>query len=114
MQFAVRLEPRRLHDPVDATVDHDRDLFGYRSRDADILLNDEDTDFTLFAEADQNFLDLLHNHRRESLGRLVHNEEPRVEKQRARNREHLLLAAGELIATIGSPFRKARERLVDA
>ncbi len=71
------------------------------------------TDFALLAESDQNLLDLLHNHRRESFGRLVHNEKARVEKQRARNGEHLLLAAGELIATIGAPFCEARECLVD-
>ena len=59
-------------------------------------------------------LDLLDDDRREPFGRLVHDQEVRVAEQRAANREHLLLAAGQLRAAAGPPLVKAREGLVDA
>ena len=104
LQFAIGFEPRRLHQPVDPAVDHDRDFFGHRGRDADILLDDEHADIALLAETEQDLLDLLDDHRREALGRLVHDEKVRIEQQRARNRQHLLLAAGKLIAAVASPL----------
>ena len=54
-------------------------------------------------------LDLLDDHRREALGRLVHHQEVRVEQQRARDREHLLLAAGELRCRGSFGARRAAE-----
>ncbi len=50
--------------------------------------------------------------RREPLGRLVHDQELRIEQQRATDREHLLLAAGELRSAVPLPLGKAREELV--
>ena len=114
LQFAVGREPRRVHDPVDPAVDHDRDVVGHRGRDPDILLDDEHADVALIAEIEQNLFDPFDNDRRQALGRLVHDQEPRVEQERARNGEHLLLAAGELIAAIGAPFGETRKRFVDA
>ena len=105
LQFAIRLETGRVHDPVDAAVDHDRDFLGHRGRHADILLDDKDADVALFAEPDQNFFDLLDDDRSQALGRFVHDEKARVEKERTRNSEHLLLAAGQLIAAIGASLR---------
>ena len=80
LQFAVRFEPCGFHDPVDAAVDHDRDFFGNRGRDADILLDDEDADIALFAEIEQDLFDLLDDDRSEPLGRLIHDEEMRIEQ----------------------------------
>ena len=57
---------------------------------------------------------LLDDRRREALGRLVHDQQPRVEQQRAADREHLLLAAGELRAAVPAALGEAREQLVDA
>ena len=114
LEFAVRFEPRRFHDPVDPAVDHDRHFFGDSGRNADVLLDNEDTDFALFAEVDQNLFNLFHNHRSQSLGRLVHNKEPWIEEEGAGNCEHLLLAAGKLVAAIGAPFRQSGESFVDA
>jgi hypothetical protein len=57
---------------------------------------------------------LLHDHRGQPLGRLVHHEEDRVEEERPRDREHLLLAAGELGAPVALPLREPREGLVHA
>ena len=51
---------------------------------------------------------------REALGGLVHDQELRVQHQRAADREHLLLAAGELRAAVPLSLGEAREELVDA
>src|SRR5213592_4295891 len=59
----------------------------------------------------QQFLD---DDRRESLERLVEEEQLRVEDERARDREHLLLAARQLVAEVGLSLLEAREHLVDA
>ena len=114
LQFAVGREPRRLHDSVDAAIDHDRDFFRDRGGHADILLDDEDADVSLLADPEQHLLDLLDDDRRKALGRLVHDQEPGIEQQRARNGEHLLLAARKLVAAVAAPLRQPRERLVDA
>ena len=44
---------------------------------------------------------LLHDDRRQALERLVEQQQRRVGHQRARDGEHLLLAAGELVAHVG-------------
>ena len=55
-------------------------------------------------ETDQEIAHLGDDHRRETLGRLVHDKKPRVAKQRARDRKHLLLAARELAAAVDAPL----------
>ncbi len=114
LQFAVAGEPRALDDAVDAAVDHDGDLLGHRRRDADVLLDDEHGDVALLAEPDQHLLDLRDDDRRQTLRRLVHDEQPRVGQQRAGDREHLLLAARKLRAAVVAPLGEAREGLIDA
>ncbi len=114
LKLAIGLQSRGFHQPIDPAVDHDRDFFRNRGRDADILLDDEDADVAFLAEIQQDFLDLLDNDRSETLGGLVHDEQMRVEQQRARNRQHLLLAAGQLIAAIVAPLGEPRKRFVDA
>ena len=94
LQLAVGGEHPRLHDPVDAAIDHDGDVIGNSGRHADILLDHEDRHGALARELYQHGLDLLDDHRREPFRRLVHDQEVRVAEKRAANREHLLLAAG--------------------
>ena len=53
-------------------------LLGDGGRDADVLLDDEDRDVALVAEPDQHLLDLGDDHRREALGRLVHDQKMRI------------------------------------
>ena len=53
LQLAVGGERARVHDAVDAPVDHDRDMVGDRGRDADVLLDDEDGKILLVRETDQ-------------------------------------------------------------
>ena len=52
--------------------------------------------------------------RREPLERLVEQEKPRIEHQRAADREHLLLAARKLRAEVRAPLAEPREELVHA
>ena len=62
------------------------------------------------AERPQQFLD---DDRRQPLGRLVQQQHLRVERQRAADRQHLLLAAGELVAEIVAALLQPRKHLVD-
>ena len=114
LEFAVRRQPARLDDAINAPVDHDGDVFGDRRRHPDILLDDEDRHVGFLAETQQHLLDLRHDHRRKTLGRFVHDQELRICHQRARNRQHLLLAAGELRAAVVSALGQAGEGVVDA
>ena len=57
---------------------------------------------------------LVDDDRRQAFERLVEKEQLRVEDERARDREHLLLAAGELVAEVGLALVEAREHLVGA
>ena len=114
LQFAIGGEAARLDDAVDPPVDHDRDALGNRRRDADILLDDEHRHVAFLAKPDQHLLDLRDDDGRETLGRLVHDQETRIGHQRPRDRQHLLLAAGKLAAAVVSPLGQAREGVVDA
>ena len=64
--------------------------------------------------AEQHLLDLGDDDRREPLGRLVHDQQRGFASSARRDREHLLLAAGELPAAIGLALGQAREGRVDA
>ena len=56
----------------------------------------------------------LDDDRRQAFQRLVEQQQRRIGHQRARDRQHLLLAAGELVAHVGAPLGEAREQLVHA
>ena len=62
------------------------------------------------AERPQQFLD---DDRRQPLGRLVEQQNLGIEGQRAADRQHLLLAAGELVAHVGGALGEARKHHVD-
>ncbi len=113
LQVAIGRQPHRLDHPVDAAVDHDGDRVGDLGRHADVLLDDEDGDIALLGQPHQHVLDLRDDDRREAFGRLVHDQEPRIEQQRPRDRQHLLLAAGELRAGIVLALGKPRKGVVD-
>src|SRR3546814_8108259 len=57
---------------------------------------------------------MAHDDRRQAFSRLVEHQEPRVLQQGPRDRQHLLLAAGELAAAVAAALGKAREGVVDA
>jgi len=59
----------------------------------EVLLDEKDRE-ALALEAADRLADLLDDDRRQPLGRLVEQEQPRAGAQDASDREHLLLAAG--------------------
>ena len=54
------------------------------------------------------------DHRRQALERLVEQEQRGIAGERAADRQHLLLAARELVAVIALALGQAREEIVDA
>ena len=98
---------------------HDRAAFQYHNTIGQpqnllgILLDDDRTDAAGpgdGAERPQQFLD---DDRRQPLGRLVQQQHLGIEGQRPADRQHLLLAAGELVAEIAAALLQPRKHLVD-
>src|SRR5580704_11064843 len=80
-------------------------------RGAYILLNDDEGSSLagkLPTYADQ----ILYDQRRQSLERFVEQYELRFTHQCARNRQHLLLTAGQIAAKIFAPLCQSRKHLV--
>src|SRR5574338_548966 len=71
-------------------------------REAEVLLDQQDGE-PLLLEPRDRAADLLHDHRRKALGRLVEQQQARSRAQDAADREHLLLAAGKLGALAAPP-----------
>src|SRR5215218_1954740 len=99
--------------PDDAALLDDHVPVGEARQGVDVLVDDDDR-LALALEALQAGPDLGPDERRQALRRLVEDEELRVRHQRPSDREHLLLAAGELRAEMMVAFFQAREQLVDA
>ena len=89
---------------------HDRDAIRDIERHAELLLDEQDRDLSLARELADHVLDLLHDDRRQSFGRLVHDEQPWIADQRPADRQHLLLAAGELRAAGSAALARAAGR----
>ena len=62
----------------------------------------------------QDAENLLHHQRRQAEGRLVQQQQLRPQHQRARDREHLLLAAGQRARLLAQALLQAREIAEDA
>ena len=54
-----------------------------------------------------------HQRRRQPFGRLVHDQQVGIRHQRPRDRQHLLLAAAQLVAAIVPPLGEPREHRED-
>ena len=98
---------------------HDRAAFQYHNTIGQpqnllrILLDDDRADAAGpgdGAERPEQFLD---DDRRQALGRLVQQQHLGIEGQRAADRQHLLLAAGKLVAEIAAALLQPRKHLVD-
>ena len=83
---------------------------GDRDQRLDILVDHQDRLAGLL-QPRQALPDFLPDQRRQTFGRLVENEQPRIGHQRAADRQHLLLAAGQQIAHLVGAFREARKQL---
>ena len=113
LQVGIGGQLGRRHDPRDAAIDHHRHRVGHIDRHTEILLDQQDRQ-RIVAQRLQRLRHLLDDHRRQPLGRLVHHQQAGIEQKRAADRQHLLLAAGELEAAVAAPLGQAREKLVDA
>ena len=113
LQLAVRSQFTGGRDTVDAAVDHDGHIVRDPAGNADVLLNHQNLDVALFGQANEHFLDLGDDDRRQSFGRLVHHQQLRIGQQRAGDRQHLLFAAGKLPAAIALALGKPREGRID-
>src|SRR5713101_4749754 len=95
----------------DAALVHDHGASREGERDAAVLLDEHDRERALPAQAQQHRGERLDDHRRQALGRLVHEQHRGIRQERPRYREHLLLAAGELVAHVRQPRSQVREQL---
>ena len=102
-KLGIPLEIGRRRLGEDRPGDHDELALGDRRCDTEVLLDQQDREaFSL--ELLERLDEVLDDRRRKPLGGLVHDQERRVREQRARDREHLLLATGELRASVPFAF----------
>src|SRR4051812_32439316 len=107
----VRFQPVVRHHVDDAAMLHHVVAIGYRLREAEILLYQQQRE-PLLLEARQHAADLLHQHRCQALGRLIEQQQLRAGAQDAADGKHLLLAARELRARAVQPLLEVREQFV--
>ena len=114
LEIAVDGQFGGRHGAGDAPVHHHVDGVGDVDGHAQVLLDQQHRDLALAGQALQHLGDLLHDHRGQPFGGLVHDQEDRVQEQRAGDGQHLLLAARELGAPVGPALGQTRKGLVDA
>src|SRR4051812_4374698 len=88
---------------------HDKIAVCDRRRETEVLLDQEDGEALLLKRAD-SFSDLIDDDGRQSLGRFVEQKQARARSQDAADREHLLLAAGQLGALAAEALGNIREQ----
>src|SRR5215470_19055909 len=110
----VRAEPklRRRAAPHDLSLLEDVVLVRDARERGHVLVDDQDR-LVPGLEPLHAAPDLGAHERREPFGGLVEDEQARVRHQRATDREHLLLAAGERAAESARAGRELREQLED-
>jgi hypothetical protein len=115
LQLLVVAERRHGAAVDDAPLVHHRDIVAHGERHAKILLHQQDRGLLLF-HSQQRFDQLIDHRRRQTLGRLVHQQQPPRLDDGAPDRQHLLLPAGQR-ARRRLPFqfqrRKEREHAVE-
>src|SRR5215472_14595201 len=89
---------------------HDGGAIGRAENLARILL-DDDGGYAFLENAPQRCEKLLDENGRQAFERLIEQQDLRIEHERATDRQHLLLAARELVAQIAAPLREPREQL---
>src|SRR6185312_3760351 len=94
-----------------AALQHD-DLLGGGERLARMLLDEHDGELVLVLQALDALEHDIDDDRRQALERLVHQQHGGIAHEGAADRQHLLLAARELVAVVASP-RRHGEVLVD-
>ena len=109
MTLVVRPRLGRGAAEYDRAGIHDHHVVGKVERQLDVLLDQHDREpFGL--QLRDGPADLVHDLRREALGRLVHQQHARIAHQGAADRQHLLLAAGERARILRVPLLQPREQ----
>src|ERR1700722_17335046 len=75
-----------------------------------VLLDDEKAHALVAINLAERAKDFRHHQRRKAERRLVEHQQTRPHEKRARDRQHLLLAARERSRLLAAPFGKAREK----
>src|SRR5215510_1232916 len=94
----------------DRALAHEVDVVGDPERKGKVLLDDQDGRAAGLEPA-EDAPELAHQEGRQAFGGLVHQQDVGVADQRPPAREHLLLAAGELIAAVLDPLAEPREEI---
>ena len=98
-----------------AALLHDVDALARRQRERHVLLDQKDGDALVVQELD-DVADLRDHARHQAFGRLVEQDDFRLQHHGPRDGEHLLLAARQRAAGLAAPLRqhrKEREHLVE-
>ena len=82
----------------DAAPFHDRDVLRQAPRKVEVLLDEQDRHIPTLPQQFDNAANILDNARLDTLGRLVQQKKARPHHQGSRERELLLLAAGQVAA----------------
>src|SRR5437667_4449205 len=106
-------EFRRGRAVNDAAALEDQRVRGVREGDLDVLLDQDGRGALVFDHFPQRNDKLFNDDRRKALERLVEEEQFWIGHQGARDRQHLLLAARELVAHVDAALGEAREERVD-
>src|SRR5438552_3433994 len=104
---------QRRRGPVvaDGALLHDVHAVRDVERERYVLLHEQDGHALLVKDID-DLADLRDHARHEALGRLVQQDDARLEHHRARDGEHLLLASRQRAARLVAPLGQDREALV--
>ena len=94
-------------------VDHDVAAVGELERVEGVLLDQEDGQLLVGVELPDGGENLPRDQRREPERRLVEQQQPRPAHQRARDRQHLLLAAGQRAAALVQALLQPRKQRED-
>src|SRR5262245_61122186 len=105
---------RARTDPGNAAAVQDQGVLRDLERLLRMLLDQDDGQRLLLDQARKGFQQTFDDDRRETLERLVHEEQRGVAHQGTADGEHLLLAARDLVAHVAAPLRDAGEKVVDA
>src|SRR2546423_2579665 len=98
-EVAIGIELGRGALPGDASALDDRVPVGEAHQPLDVLVDDEDR-LSSLPQALEALPDFLAHERREAFGRLIQDQKMRIGDERPPDRQHLLFAAGELVAHV--------------
>src|SRR5580658_1804450 len=104
----VRLERGGGRLVPDRALLHEIDALARREGERHVLLDQQDRDALPVQRVD-DLSDLRHHARHQAFGRLVEQDDPRLEHHGAGDREHLLLAARQRAARLAAPLGEHRE-----